>query len=48
VTWIFGAGALNASCLQMSVLMLFSLLVVFASSFRASEIMLPNLWANKS
>ena len=49
VTWIFGAGALNALSTNVWFnIIFFVLLVVFASSFLgAFEIMLPNSWANK-
>lgn len=49
VTWIFGAGALNALSTNVWFnLIFFVLLIVFASSFLgAFEIMLPNSWANK-
>ncbi|MBC5842576.1 thioredoxin family protein [Flavobacterium sp. F-380] len=49
VTWIFGAGALNALSTNVWFnILFFVLLVVFASSFLgAFEIMLPNSWANK-
>ena len=49
VTWIFGAGALNALSTNVWFnILFFVLLVVFAASFLgAFEIMLPNSWANK-
>lgn len=49
VTWIFGAGALNALSTNVWFnVIFFILLVVFAFSFLgAFEIMLPNSWANK-
>ncbi|MFT7396109.1 MAG: thiol:disulfide interchange protein [Flavobacterium sp.] len=49
VTWIFGAGALNALSTNVWFnIIFFVLLVVFAASFLgAFEIMLPNSWANK-
>jgi len=49
VTWIFGAGALNALSTNVWFnIIFFVLLVFFASSFLgAFEIMLPNSWANK-
>lgn len=49
VTWIFGAGALNALSTNVWFnLIFFVLLLVFAASFLgAFEIMLPNSWANK-
>lgn len=49
VTWVFGAGALNALSTNVWFnIIFFVLLVVFASSFLgAFEIMLPNSWANK-
>jgi len=49
VTWIFGAGALNALSTNVWFnILFFLLLVVFATSFLgAFEIMLPNSWANK-
>jgi thiol:disulfide interchange protein DsbD len=49
VTWIFGAGALNALSTNVWFnVIFFVLLVVFAFSFLgAFEIMLPNSWANK-
>jgi thiol:disulfide interchange protein len=49
VTWIFGAGALNALSTNVWFnIIFFILLVVFAASFLgAFEIMLPNSWANK-
>ncbi|MBU0942409.1 MAG: thioredoxin family protein [Bacteroidetes bacterium] len=49
VTWIFGAGALNALSTNVWFnIIFFVLLIVFASSFLgAFEIMLPNSWANK-
>ncbi|KDN53768.1 protein-disulfide reductase DsbD family protein [Flavobacterium seoulense] len=49
VTWIFGAGALNALSTNVWFnLLFFVLLIVFAASFLgAFEIMLPNSWANK-
>lgn len=49
VTWIFGAGALNALSTNVWFnIIFFILLIVFALSFLgAFEIMLPNSWANK-
>lgn len=49
VSWIFGAGALNALSTNVWFnIIFFVLLVVFAASFLgAFEIMLPNSWANK-
>lgn len=49
VTWIFGAGALNALSTNVWFnVIFFFLLVVFAFSFLgAFEIMLPQSWANK-
>jgi thiol:disulfide interchange protein DsbD len=49
VTWVFGAGALNALSTNVWFnIIFFVLLVVFAASFLgAFEIMLPNSWANK-
>ncbi len=49
VTWVFGAGALNALSTNVWFnLLFFVLLVIFAASFMgAFEIMLPNSWANK-
>jgi len=49
VTWIFGAGALNALSTNVWFnIIFFLLLVIFAASFLgAFEIMLPNSWANK-
>ncbi|UQD56722.1 cytochrome c biogenesis protein CcdA [Flavobacterium sp. K5-23] len=49
VTWVFGAGALNALSTNVWFnIIFFILLVVFAASFLgAFEIMLPNSWANK-
>jgi thiol:disulfide interchange protein DsbD len=49
VTWIFGAGALNALSTNVWFnIIFFILLIVFAFSFLgAFEIMLPQSWANK-
>jgi thiol:disulfide interchange protein DsbD len=49
VTWIFGAGALNALSTNVWFnIIFFLLLIVFAFSFLgAFEIMLPQSWANK-
>ena len=49
VTWIFGAGALNALSTNVWFnIIFFILLIVFATSFLgAFEILLPNSWANK-
>ena len=49
VTWIFGAGALNALSTNVWFnIIFFIILVVFAVSFLgAFEIVLPNSWANK-
>ncbi|MBG6112235.1 thiol:disulfide interchange protein DsbD [Flavobacterium sp. CG_23.5] len=49
VTWIFGAGALNALSTNVWFnIIFFVLLIVFAFSFLgAFEIMLPQSWANK-